>query len=120
TARARRVLERGRDLLGRLRPLADTFPAPADSRMDQGDPLATLYRRTVAMADSALRTVLLFPDGATAQLQLCEGLEATLDVVDARLATLAHGIGQRREQQALVERLASLLTALDSGQAVPV
>src|SRR4051812_3621096 len=105
TARARRVLERGRELLGRLRPLADAL-APGDAPaapLEPADPLAVLCRQTVAMTDTALRTVPLLPDTATAQLQLCAGLEAILDVVEARLATLAHGASRRQQEASRVE-----------------
>ena len=63
TARARRVLERGRELLGRLRPLADQLESkPAALAQPGADPLARLYRETAAMIDSTLRTVQAFPD----------------------------------------------------------
>src|SRR6516225_2745880 len=45
TSRARRVLERGRDLLARLRPLADAFaPDGGPAAGGRADPLARLYR----------------------------------------------------------------------------
>jgi hypothetical protein len=118
TARARRLLERGRQLLDALRQLADTF-APA-GEMDRGDPLAVYYRATAAMTDAALRMVPLFPDSATAQLSLCEGLEATLEVVAGRLRMLNAGVERRRHENETVARLAELLTALDAGQPVPL
>src|SRR5205814_1908640 len=44
TARARRVIERGRELLARLRPLADHLEPQAQSPQYPGaDPLARLY-----------------------------------------------------------------------------
>jgi HD domain len=116
TARARRLLERGRQLLDALRQLADTF-APMGV-MDLSDPLAVHYRSTAAMADAALRMVPLFPDSATAQLSLCEGLEATLGVVAVRLRVLNAGVGRRRHEEATIARLAELLAALSAGRAV--
>jgi hypothetical protein len=69
------------------------------------------------MTDSALRTIPLLPDTATAQLHLSEGLEAVLDVVAARLQTLTAGLQRQREEAGRVGQLAALLTALEAGQA---
>jgi HD-GYP domain-containing protein (c-di-GMP phosphodiesterase class II) len=116
TTRARRVLERGRDLLGQLRTLADSFAAA------QGvtglAPLAPLYRDTVAMIDTALRTVSLLPDSATAQMHLCRGLEVTLEEVGSRLRTLMSSDGRVRLEEEQIVHLANLLTTLDAGSAV--
>ena len=51
------------------------------------DPLARLYRETAAMTDSTLRMVQAFPDAPSAQLKLCEGLEAIINVAAHRLST---------------------------------
>ena len=127
TARARRVLERGRDLLGRLRGLADAFapavagPEAADDgvvRLDRHDPLAVLYRETASMTDTALRMVPLFPNTATAQMQLCEGMEGILNAVAARLATLSAGVERHQKESGLVGRLAGLLSDLEAGEPV--
>jgi hypothetical protein len=112
TACARRILERGRDLLGRLRPLADDFGEASPA----ADPLAGFYRETVAMTDTALRTVQAFPDAPSAQLRLCEGLEAILGVVAQRLATLGAAVEQRRREAERVHTLAEGLTALHAGR----
>jgi hypothetical protein len=71
TSRARRVLERGRDLLGQLRELAEAFP-DSDSGVSVSSPLGYLYRDTVSMIDTALRTVALLPDSTTSQC-ICVG-----------------------------------------------
>jgi hypothetical protein len=124
TSRARRVLERGRDLLLRLRQLADAFDqsgpggAAAPPLFERHDPLTRLYRETVALTDTALRMVPLFPDTTSAQLHLCEGLEAILNVVAARLLTLAAGVERQRRETGRVSRLAELLTALAAGHTV--
>lgn len=113
STRARRVLERGRDLLGQLRGLAESFPAegPLEGTLS----LQHLYRDTVAMIDTALRTVALLPDSTATQMQLCRGLEVTLEEVADRLHTLADGSERRRHEHELIERLAGILAAIDSG-----
>src|SRR5262249_44777463 len=121
TARARRVIERGRELLARLRPLADHLESQAQSpRHPAADPLARLYRETAAMADSALRMVQALPDAPSAQLKLCEGLEAILNVVAHRVAVVAGAVARRRQWSGYIDTLAGLLTALVGGEAVPV
>jgi hypothetical protein len=123
TSRARRALERGRDLLLCLRQLADAFDSPSESEtsgplFDRHDPLTKLYRETIALTDTALRMIPLFPDTTSAQLKLCEGLEAILTVVAARQRTLSAGVERRRREADCVSRLAELLTALDRGETI--
>ncbi|MHB1425995.1 MAG: HD-GYP domain-containing protein, partial [Gemmataceae bacterium] len=123
TSRARRALERGRDLLQGLRQLADAFERSEDSEsspplFERRDPLAKLYRETIALTDTALRMIPLFPDTASAQLKLCEGLETLLNVVSARQLTLSAGVERQRREVDRVARLAGLLTALDMGQEI--
>jgi HD-GYP domain-containing protein (c-di-GMP phosphodiesterase class II) len=114
TARARRVLERGGELLRRLRALADDF----EEGPRQPDPLGQLYRDTVAQLDTALRTVGMLPESTTAQLHLCRGLEVTLDVIADRLRTLTAGTARQRREAGRIDHLADLLTALAEGQPV--
>jgi hypothetical protein len=116
TARARRVVERGRELLARLRPLADALPEAFAAPHPATDPLARLYRETAAMTDSTLRMVQAFPDAPSTQLKLCEGLEAVLSVVAQRVARLASAVGQRRLWSERVAALCGLLAALAEGQ----
>jgi HD-GYP domain-containing protein (c-di-GMP phosphodiesterase class II) len=124
TSRARRVLERGRDLLIRLRQLADAFEksgpdGSTDAALfERHDPLTRLYRETVALTDTALRMIPMFPDTTSAQLHLCEGLEAILNVVAARLLTVSAGVQRQRQEVDRVSRLAELLTSLEAGRAV--
>ncbi len=127
TSRARRVLERGRQLLGRLRELSQVFgedfgndPPQSDFRVATADPLSGLYRQTVALTDTALRTVPLLPDSAAAQLHLCEGLEAVLDVVGTKLRVLGAAVAGRRHEDSQVSRLAALLTDLEAGRPVAI
>jgi HD-GYP domain-containing protein (c-di-GMP phosphodiesterase class II) len=115
SARARRVLERGRDLLGQLRDLADTF---APEGMPPMSPLVQHYRDTVAMIDTALRTVSLLPDSIAAQLHLCAGLEVTLEDVAGRLRTLSADRERRQREEGQIDRLAGLLMSLDAGQLI--
>jgi HD domain len=120
TTRARRALENGRDLLLRLRQLADAFDQPQGNQtpplLERNDPLAKLYRETVALTDTALRMIPLFPDTTSTQLRLCEGLEAIFNVVAARLLTLTAGVERQRQEVSRVARLAELLSSLEKGQ----
>ena len=113
SARARRVLERGRDLLCQLRDLADTF---APEGMPPASPLIHHYRDTVAMIDTALRTVSLLPDSIATQMHLCQGLEVTLEDVAGRLRTLSASGERRHREDEQIERLAGLLIGLEAGQ----
>jgi HD-GYP domain-containing protein (c-di-GMP phosphodiesterase class II) len=132
TARACRLLKRGRDLLGQLRTLADEpLLAPALDPDAEGagaragprgeaDPLLVLYRETAAMTETVLRTVQAFPDAPSAQLRLCEGLEATVSVIADRLAVIAAAVNQRRRETDRLDQLAEWLTALATGRPVDV
>jgi HD-GYP domain-containing protein (c-di-GMP phosphodiesterase class II) len=116
TSRARRVVDRGRDLLTHLRGLAEAFaPLAVENRPD---PLTLLFRDTVAMIDTALRTVALLPDSATVQMHLCRGLEVTLEEVGRRVRVLTAGDERRRCQEEQISRLADLLATLHAGQTV--
>jgi hypothetical protein len=121
TSRARRALERGRELLLHLRQLADAFDRAEESDaapplFARSDPLAKLYRETIALSDTALRMIPRFPETTSAQLKMCEGLEAILNVMAARLRTLSAGVERQRREIERVTRLAELLTALDRGE----
>jgi hypothetical protein len=108
TSRARRVLERGRELLGQLRSLSDSLALNAASE-DGPAPLVYLYRDTVAMIDTALRTVSLLPESVTAQMHLCRGLEVTIEEVADRLRTISHGCERLDRGDEQVALLSSLL-----------
>jgi HD-GYP domain-containing protein (c-di-GMP phosphodiesterase class II) len=112
TARARRILEQGRGLLERLRALA------AELGMSDGqDSLADGYRQTAAMADAALRMIQTFPDAPSAQLRLCDGIEATIKVADGRAAGLGRALEQRQRERSQIQALGQLLTELHQGGA---
>lgn len=115
SSRARRVLERGHDLLTQVRNLADSF-LPEEG--PPSSPLTFLYRETVTMIDTALRTVALLPDSIASQMHLCKGLELTLDDVSSRLRTLQAGQERQQHEFAQVEHLAAILIALESGQSL--
>jgi hypothetical protein len=146
TARARRVLEQGKELLGQLRQLADEIQLEASFKVGAGidgevdgrwpgfafspprhlttspppDPLAQRYQETLAMANTALRVVGALPDSAGAQLSLCEGLEIILADVADRIAGITAVLEQRRSGSGQVERLAQLLTALYAKEPVDI
>lgn len=113
SARARRVLERGKELLEQLRSLAGLFAEGAESSA-----LGPLYHDTVSMIDTTLRTVSLLPDSVSAQMQLCRGLEVTLEEVAARLRTLASGAQRQVREAKQVDTLAAILFTLDAGQPI--
>ncbi|MFO0878774.1 MAG: HD domain-containing protein [Gemmataceae bacterium] len=113
SSRARRVLERGRDLLGQLRDLGEPLTRDGDP-----SPLLHLYRDTVSMMDTALRTVALLPDSVATQMHLCRGLEVTLEEVAGRLRTIIAGTEREKHQLAQVDRLAAYLFAMDAGQPI--
>lgn len=112
SARARRVLERGRELLAHLRGMADAF-VPTD---DGPPPLQHLYRDTAALIDTTLRTVALLPDSTATQMQLCRGLEVALEEVADRLHVLTAGSYSRQREAGQVDVLAGLLQAIDEGR----
>jgi HD-GYP domain-containing protein (c-di-GMP phosphodiesterase class II) len=110
TARARRLVLEGRNLLDELRGLGGEFSSSAHA-----DPLTARYHETVAMADTALRMVQAFPDAPSAQLHLCEGLEAILHVAGERIAGLRDAVTRRRHEASRVDRLVEVLTGLHAG-----
>jgi HD-GYP domain-containing protein (c-di-GMP phosphodiesterase class II) len=124
TSRARQALEHSRRLLDRLRPLADEFASVATEDLVQtgangeSSPFADRYNETTAMVEVVLRMIQAFPDSPTAQLRLCEGIEAILQVVDQRVAVLDQAATARRQQEAALCRLAEFLTRLYAGALV--
>jgi hypothetical protein len=116
TLRGRQVLERGRELIGQLRSLSDEPLL----RRDEDDPLDAHFGETTAMTEAALRMVQAFPDAPSAQLRLCEGIEAILDVIMRRLASLRHCLEERRREAAWVDQLAQWLGELAAGRPIEV
>jgi HD-GYP domain-containing protein (c-di-GMP phosphodiesterase class II) len=112
TARARRVLERARDLFQALRGLADE-PAVREPR----SVASALHGEATALTDAALRMVQGLPDSPAVQLQQCEGIEAALAAVAHRLASLGEIVGRHNEEAGRIGLLADCLVRLDSGAA---
>lgn len=133
TARAHRLLVMGQELLANLRGLAGCFGTEPHATegdaiqnlgtwpgIDAADPLAARYRDTVAMLDTALRTVQAYPDSPSIQLRLCDGLEATLGVVSQGHEYLQAAVEQRKSQALRLDRLADGLLNLSLNKPVEV
>src|SRR5262245_1202039 len=116
TSRARRLLERGRDLLARLKTVGEYLEAgsPETGALDP------FYRDTAAMTEAALRMVQSFPEAPSAQLRACEGLEAVLTAIAQRVARLTLTVQRQRQDQDRLELLVRLLVGLHSGAAFDV
>jgi HD-GYP domain-containing protein (c-di-GMP phosphodiesterase class II) len=112
TARAARLLSRGRELLQQLR---DVLDDPL-LRIEVHDPLSDLHVDITSMLDVLLRTVQAFPASASAQLRLCGGLETTLRVIEERLLVLSAALNRRRREVSRLATLAELFRELGSGQ----
>lgn len=120
--RARRSLQELQGLVARLRavaedPLLAGPPADEDGQVREGDPLVVHYRETVALTEAGVRYVLAFPDNATEQLRLCEGLEAMLEAALRRFGLLVSALEGRRADVARMDQLARFLSALDQSDA---
>jgi hypothetical protein len=117
TARLRGLLEQGRALVVQLRSLADD-PLLSEAPGPDGalDPLADTLRSTVAMAETSLRLVQGFPDAASAQLRMSEGLEGMLAMIAERTQSLEAAVQQRRRHHERIDALATLLLTLDAGK----
>jgi HD-GYP domain-containing protein (c-di-GMP phosphodiesterase class II) len=116
TARAARLLQRGRDLLREFRRLTEE-PALQNP---QADPLAAFNHETAAMLDCVLRIVQSFPQAATAQMRLCDGLEAILGVIAERLSILISGVAERKRTESQIQLLGEMLIRLARNQPVRI
>src|SRR5438128_2742199 len=81
---ARRLLIDAQGLVTRLKSLVDEPllagpPVGSEGVPAAADPLAVHFRETTALTEAAVRYVLTFPDSATEQRRLCEGLEGMID-----------------------------------------
>lgn len=117
TAKVRHQLERGRQIVGRLKQLAnDPVLHRGDSAgADPDDPLLVNFRETAAMTESALRLVQSFPDAPSAQLRLGEGLENILNAIDDRVTSLTDAVAAQGGEHDKRDRLADLLEKLHDG-----
>jgi hypothetical protein len=111
TARARRVVEQGRELLHALRHLGAGSPCTRP-----GGTLAGLYRETSAITETALRLVQFLPDSVSGQMHLCEGLEAIFAAVAQKLQALTTAVRLRQEEDSRIEHLADLLQRVHAGE----
>jgi hypothetical protein len=114
TARSARLLQRGRELLHELRRLADD-PLLNNRPLDR---LTKHHRETAAMIDALLRAVQAFPELPSAQVRLCDGLEAVLGLVAERIGTLGAGLEHRRRQDAKIDKLVEHMRCLHEGQSL--
>jgi len=118
TPRAHQLLERGRELLTRLRTIDAELGSTEEHYLDDRDPLSDWHGDTVAMVDAALHIVPAFPDAPGDQTRLCDGLEVILRGVSQRVAILTQALETRRREMSRVDTLADLLTCLESGRPV--
>jgi hypothetical protein len=114
TASGSRLLRKGRDLLQALRDLADDPTLEAGSP----DPLGALHGEAIATIDMVLRSVQAFPESASEQLPLCDGLDAILATIEERVAVLTVGLAHRRRETEQIDYLAEILRRLASSQSV--
>jgi HD-GYP domain-containing protein (c-di-GMP phosphodiesterase class II) len=113
TARARRLLERARDLVHRLKPLASDPVLPHN---DLDDPLVRGVRTAAAVIESAVRLVQAFPEAASVQLRLCEGVDGVLSSAADRVSILTGAAGHRRLKSERIDTLTHLLVGLHEGR----
>jgi HD-GYP domain-containing protein (c-di-GMP phosphodiesterase class II) len=114
TARGARVLQRGRELLHQLRDMLEDPLLQGDDH----DPLAALHTEIASMLDVLLRTVQAFPSSASAQLRLCEGLEAAERLIEERLAVLNAALTLRRRELGRLDGLADIFRKWASDEAI--
>jgi HD-GYP domain-containing protein (c-di-GMP phosphodiesterase class II) len=117
--RARHLLERGRDIVARLRHLADEpllIKGDAISDDSPDDPLLQSFRGTAAMTESALRLVQAFPDAPSAQLRLSDGLDNILSSIQDRSEGLAYAVGLRKSDIHRRDTLAELYQRLRNNE----
>ena len=111
--RARTILEQSRELLQRLRTLADGLgQGQADGEVLHRQH----YREASAMLELLPRVVQTFPDGASAQMRLCEGLEGMLVSVAERIAQLGDAAAENRLERGMIRRVEELLGTIAAGR----
>ena len=116
TDRAQRLLVTAKQLLDRQRAFT-TDPLYAGLAANGGtDPLVGYHRETVAVLDAVVRMAQAFPNSASAQLKLCDGLDGLLGVVKDRLAMQERALAQHRIDAERIDRLAAFFTGLHTHQ----
>ena len=116
--KVRQQLERGRELVGKLRRLAeDPLISQGDPVIgaDADDPLLHAYRETAAMTESTLRLVQAFPDSPSSQMRLSDGLENIMSAIADRIAGLSEAVTFRKGELLRRDALAMLLRKLADG-----
>jgi HD-GYP domain-containing protein (c-di-GMP phosphodiesterase class II) len=118
--RARRLLVDAQGLVTRLKTIVDDPllagpPSEASGSNSTADPLAVHFREIAAMTEAAVRYVLTFPESATEQRRLCEGLEGMIDAARRRFELLAGALERRRAEESRIDIVARFLTAVDRG-----
>ncbi|CAN5183539.1 hypothetical protein BH10PLA2_BH10PLA2_22950 [soil metagenome] len=111
--RVRHVLEQSRELLQRLRSLADGL---GQGQADTDAVHRQRYREASAMLELLPRIIQTLPDSASAQQRLCEGLEGMLAVVAEHIAQLADAAAENRLERGMVHRLEELLSTVAAGR----
>jgi HD-GYP domain-containing protein (c-di-GMP phosphodiesterase class II) len=109
TGRGARLLRKGRDLLQALRNIADD---PLYQQAENADELAPLHREGMAMLEVILRTVQGMPASVSAQLRMCDGLDAVLAEVEKRIAGLHTALSRRKRTSGRIDELADYLRCL--------
>jgi hypothetical protein len=112
TNRARRLLERGRELLTRLDAVSSLTTAQS------ADPLADLYRDLVAMTDATVRLMSGLRYSATGQLRLCRGLGAVLDTIERQTTGLEGALTIRTRHRSTLLLLAGWLSDCCEGKSI--
>ena len=113
--RARRLLTQAQGLVTRMKAMADEplLAGPPLAYREAADPLAVHFRETAALTEAAVRYALSFPESASEQERLCEGLEAMIDATARRLELLAAALERRRAEESRIDALARFLVSLD-------
>lgn len=122
TSRSRRILEKAREMLARIRSLSSHFqPLLENTRSESSwnpgqisysHPLARIYRETTSLMDTTVRMIPLLPSSATGQIHLCEGLDGILDSAQERLRIIEAGIESHRAEMEILTRLMEIYSVL--------
>lgn len=113
TWRARRLLLEAKDQLESLKRLG------RDCNTDEpGNPLAISYRQTLAISETAIRSIQLFSSSGVEQLRMCDGVEAILEVSRERLEAIKYRLHRQAGDRQRLESLGCILLALVQGRPI--